>query len=123
MSANSGAEMRLVVEGEMGNVVMMTVLVFRAVVNSVRPGRVAEASTPLRSAMRTVIPRALPMLATRLPIDLLGGGLGREVWCRSCDFGPLSGFAKQVQVQMNNGLLTELTTTQDTESLFFGSSR
>lgn len=70
---NSSAPIRLVVKGESGNVKVMTVLDFRAVMKSVRPGRMDVDGTPFRSAMRTFIPRAFPMVATRLPVGGLDG--------------------------------------------------
>lgn len=87
MSANSGAEIRFVVLGERGAVMTITVLAFRAAMNSVRPDRKEELDVPLRSAIKTVMPRARPIFATRLPVivkyELKGGR--RIVW--SCDDG------------------------------------
>jgi hypothetical protein len=56
-----------VVEGDRGRVRIMTVLVWSAVVNSVRPGLTAGVGMPFRSAIKTVMPRALVMFATRFP--------------------------------------------------------
>ena len=64
------------VDGESGRVMNMTVLLWRAVVNSVRPGRTDD--DPLRSATRTVIPKAEPILDTREPDLMLVFWLGRK---------------------------------------------
>ena len=71
MVANSAAEIKFVDDGERGNVRTITVLVLKAVSKSIRSGRTELDGTPFRSAMRTCIPRALPMFATRLPAWLL----------------------------------------------------
>ena len=78
MSANSEAEIRFVVLGERGAVMTITVLVFSAVMKSTRPGRTEELGVSLRSAIRTLTPRAWPIFATRLPV-IAQMGIGRWV--------------------------------------------
>ena len=68
ISANSAAVMRFLVSGDKGRVRTITVPDCRAAVNSTRPGRMEVLGTPLRSAIWTVMPSALPMLAKRLPV-------------------------------------------------------
>lgn len=56
------------VEGVLGQVRIRIVEVRRPSVKEMRPGRVCDGGVSLRSRSWTVMPRALPMLATLMPV-------------------------------------------------------